>query len=99
MVQQVEQPVTENSVIKPIPVDIPQQNTMDASYQQYLPGQTPQIPTNNNSMKQSLLPNNQPQEQVRVGRFGIELLPPGSIVLSEFTYSLSYEWLWYANEY
>ena len=55
---------------------------MDASYQQYLPGQTPQIPTNNNSMKQSLLPNNQPQEQVRVGRFGIELLPPGSVVLS-----------------
>ena len=80
--QPVAQPAVDNSVVKPIPVDIPQQNTIDASYQQYLPGQTPQIPTNNNSMKQSLLPNNQPQEQVRVGRFGIELLPPGSVVLS-----------------
>ena len=82
MAQPVAQPAVDNSVVKPIPVDISQQNTIDASYQQYLPGQTPQIPTNNNSMNQSLLPNNQPQEQVRVRRFGIELLPPGSVVLS-----------------
>ena len=99
MAQPVAQPAVDNSVVKPIPVDIPQQNTMNASYQQYMPSQNPQIPTDNNSLNQTLLPNNQPQEQVRVGRFGIELLPPGSIVLSEFTYSLSYEWLWYANEY
>ena len=42
MVQHVEQPVTENSVIKPIPVNIPQQTTLNASYQQYIPSQIPQ---------------------------------------------------------
>ena len=82
MAQPVAQPAVDNSVVKPIPVDIPQQTTLNASYQQYIPSQIPQVTVVDNSLNQSLLPNNQPQEQVRVGRFGIELLPPGSVVLS-----------------
>ena len=76
MVQQVEQPVTENSVIKPIPVNIPQQTTLNASYQQYIPSQIPQVTVVDNSLNQSLLPNNQPQSQNITTQF-----PPTSIKL------------------
>ena len=58
-----EQPATENSVLKPIPVDIPQQNTMNIQYQQYIPSQVPQVEVVDNSLNQALLPNNQPQSQ------------------------------------
>ena len=58
-----EQPATENSVLKPIPVDIPQQNKMNIQYQQYIPSQVPQVEVVDNSLNQALLPNNQPQSQ------------------------------------
>lgn len=58
-----EQPATENSVLKPIPVDIPQQNTMNIQYQQYIPSQVLQVEVVDNSLNQALLPNNQPQSQ------------------------------------
>lgn len=69
-----EQPATENSVLKPIPVDIPQQNTMNIQYQQYIPSQIPQVEVVDNSLNQALLPNNQPQSQNITTQF-----PPTSI--------------------
>ena len=54
MAQPVAQPAVDNSVVKPIPVDIPQQNTMNIQYQQYIPSQVLQVEVVDNSLNHQL---------------------------------------------